>query len=105
MVQNLGFDLFCFFSAAKMFDKNTDSINSQYLEDCSNSSNDSNSLGCSSNDLKPNADLVGKVLVADHDSDQDSKFKFRHPRTRNELASYYLHFMGPKPFYKTYSYV
>ena len=36
---------------------------------------------------------------------QDSKFKFRHPRTRNELASYYLHFMGPKPFYKSYSYV
>ena len=33
------------------------------------------------------------------------KFKFRHPSTRNELASYYLHFMGPKPFYKTYSYV
>ena len=34
-------------------------------------------------------------------AEQDSKFKFRHPRTRNELASYYLHFMGPKPFYKT----
>ena len=32
-------------------------------------------------------------------------FKFRHPSNRNELASYYLHFMGPKPFYKTYSYV
>lgn len=31
--------------------------------------------------------------------------KFRHPSTRNELASYYLHFMGPKPFYKSYSYV
>ena len=38
-------------------------------------------------------------------AEQDSKFKFRHPRTRNELASYYLHFMGPKPFYKRYSYV
>ena len=38
-------------------------------------------------------------------AEQDSKFKFRHPRTRNELASYYLHFMGPKPFYKSYSYV
>ena len=36
---------------------------------------------------------------------ENSKFKFRHPSTRNELASYYLHFMGPKPFYKTYSYV
>ena len=36
---------------------------------------------------------------------ENSKLKFRHPRTRNELASYYLHFMGPKPFYKTYSYV
>ena len=36
---------------------------------------------------------------------ENSKFKFRHPRTRTELASYYLHFMGPKPFYKTYSYV
>ena len=99
----LGFNLFIF-SAAKKLDKNNDCTNSPCLEDCSNSSNDSNSLECS-NDLKPNADLVGKVLVVDHDSDQDSKFKFRHPRTRNELASYYLHFMGPKPFYKTYSYV
>ena len=36
---------------------------------------------------------------------ENSKLKFRHPRTRTELASYYLHFMGPKPFYKTYSYV
>ena len=36
---------------------------------------------------------------------ENSKFRFRHPRTRTELASYYLHFMGPKPFYKTYSYV
>ena len=30
---------------------------------------------------------------------------FRHPTTRPELTSYYLHFVGPKPFYKTYSYV
>ena len=30
---------------------------------------------------------------------------FRHPATRNELTSYYLHFVGPKPFYKTYSYL
>ena len=34
-----------------------------------------------------------------------SSSSFRHPTTRTELASYYLHFIGPKPFYKTYSYV
>ena len=54
-------------------------------------------------DLQINANLVRIDLAEDHDSYQ--KFKFRHPKTRNELASYYLHFMGPKPFYKTYSYV
>ena len=42
----------------------------------------------------------------DDNSTLDAKpSNFRHPSTRNELASYYLHFMGPKPFYKSYSYV
>jgi len=31
--------------------------------------------------------------------------KFRQPQTRNEFSSFFLHFLAPRPFYKSYSYV
>ena len=30
---------------------------------------------------------------------------FRPPKSRDEFCSYYLHFVSPRPFYKTFSFV
>ena len=79
--------------------KNADSLN------CSDSDAVADHSANLENVFKVELNRVDLVASVDRDSNQDSKFKFRHPTTRNELASYYLHFMGPKPFYKTYSYV
>ena len=81
--------------------KNVDSFNCSHTTSNAFTDRSANLENVSKVELN-RVDLVASV---DRDSNQDSKFKFRHPTTRNELASYYLHFMGPKPFYKTYSYV
>ena len=50
-------------------------------------------------------EIVRKIDNSCLSLSESSVAGFRHPATRNELTSYYLHFVGPKPFYKTYSYV
>ena len=35
----------------------------------------------------------------------NSDTKFRQPETRTEFTSFFLHFVAPRPFYKSYSYV